>query len=230
MKDFTLILGELIDAIDLTIQVESVVADKVFLCKTLFLRELRIIEDEFGNEYTVTDVLNDEWITVDPIGGAPSPFTGETVICPDITYLFGSPSSTNSEYSGIEVDSGDKTPLIWLLENYTEKLFGRMSSFEREVSPRLFFMDETDEEDWSNEEHHAFSIQPMMNLADEFLLTVKKNRKFKRLEDTGMIPRARFGRYVDNRGNEKTIIDEYFSGVELQPTLIKYKETSCINC
>ena len=46
MVDFTVILAELIEAIDLTIPVESVVADKVFLCKTLFLRELRVIEDE----------------------------------------------------------------------------------------------------------------------------------------------------------------------------------------
>jgi len=227
MKDFTIILKELIDAMDLTIAVNSVVGDKIYVCKTLHLRELRVIEDELGNEYEVQDISNDEWIQVVALNGAPDPFEGSTVVCPPVYYLHGTPVTTNSEYSDLATESGNKTPFIWLWENYREDIFGIRSSIEREIKPRIFFMDETDEEDWTNEEHHKQAIQPMINLANELLRTIRNTPIFKRGFDSELMPRSRFGRFVDPEGNEEQIIDEYFSGVELQPTLMKYKQYSC---
>ena len=124
MKDLTDILEEIVDSMDLTIPVSYVLGDKIFVCKTLHLRELRVIEDENGNEYNVLDVLNDTWIQVEPIGSSPVPFEGETVVCPPVQFMFGTPRSMDSEYASIAVESGDKTPLVYLLEPYREVTFG----------------------------------------------------------------------------------------------------------
>lgn len=227
MKDFAIILQELIDAMDLTTTVNDVVGDQIFVCKTLHLRELRVIKDELDNEYTVVDIANDEWIQVTPIGNAPDPFEGETVVFPPVYYIFGTPLTTNIEYDQLHVESGQKTPLIWLWENYRETYPGIRSSIEREVRPRIFFMDETEEDEWTNEEHHKWAIQPMMNLSNELMSTIDGTPIFKRTETSELIPRSRFGRFVDPEGNEEDIIDEYLSGVELQPALVKYKQYSC---
>jgi hypothetical protein len=230
-KETTVLLRELLDAMDFTVSVADVQNERVFMCRTLHLRELREVQDESGNRYTVTDFLNNEWIDLEAIDGAPIPFEGETVICPPLTYLYGTPSSTDDDYQQINVESGQKTPLVWYWWDLgRDNWFGRKSSLDVQFRPRLVFLDETDEYDWSNEEHFTNSIQPMFNLTELFIETVNSNRIYKTLEDFDRLKRARFGRYVDPQGNDALIIDEYLSGVELQPTLIKYKQYSCKNC
>ena len=230
-EETTVIIEELLESMDLTIPVTDVQVDTIFLCKTLHLRELREIEDELGNEYKVVEVLNNEWIRVEAIGASPVPFEGETVVCPSLTYLYGTPSSTDSDYQQIDVESGEKTPLVWYWWNTDrEPHFGKRSSLDREIKPRLVFLDETDDGDWSNEEHFTFSIQPMFNLVELFIETVNNDRMFKTLQNYETIKRPRFGRYVDPKGNEGLIVDDYLSGVELQPTLMKYKKLGCNNC
>lgn len=231
MKDFTDILEEIVDSMDLTIKVDSVVGDKIFVCKTLHLRELRVIEDENGNEYEVLDVSNDEWIQVEAIDASPATYEGETVICSPVQFMFGTPRSMDGEYQMISVASGDKTPLVYLLEPYRELNPGDRSNIEREVTPKIFFLDETgDDEGWTNRDHHKMSVQPMLNLASLFMETVNKNRMFKRVEQSSSLPRVRFGKHIDQQGYEAEIITELLSGVERQPTLIKYKEKGCQNC
>ena len=231
MKDFTDIMEEIVESMDLTIPVSYVLADKLYLCRTLHLRELRVIEDESGNEYQVTDVLNDTWIEVEPLGSSPLVFEGETVVCPPVQFMFGTPRSINGEYQQISVDSADKTPIVYLLEPYREIFKGIRSAIEREVTPKLFFLDETgDDEAWTNRDHHKISVQPMLNLSNLFLETLQNNRIFKSVSETSNIPRVRFGKHIENRGYEDEIIDELLSGVERQPTMIKYKETSCRDC
>lgn len=230
-EETTVLIERLLAAMDLTIPVTSIQGDQIFLCKTLHLRELRVIEDELGHEYTVTEVLNNQWIKVEPIGSAPVIFEGAQVICPALTFLYGTPSSTDSEYQQIAVESGNKTPLVWYWWNTDrERFFGTRSNLDREIKPRIVFLDETNESDWTNEDHLNYSLQPMFNLVQLFLETADQNRTFKKVENFETIKRPRFGRYVDPRGNEGLIINEYLSGVELQPTLINYKLTSCANC
>lgn len=225
MEDFAKIIEEKVQEIDLQLRVTSQQGNKLFVCRTLFLTPKYEVQDTQGNEYKVTDFLNNEWIEVTPIGEAPDPFNDDFVICPDVFYMHGTPRSVNDEYDSIRVDTKEKTPMIWLNENYRERPGGRESSIEREVTPQLFFLEETNEEDWNNGEHHRLAIQPMSNLVDEFLKTFKNDRRFKRLDFIEKVPRPRFGVYVNEQGNTDKIIDEDFSAVEVQPTLIKYKES-----
>lgn len=227
MEDFTKILGDLVAKMDLTIAVNSQIANKIFVCNTLHLNTQKTVIDSQGNEYQVSNWANNEWVELTPINGAPDPFNDTLINCPPVTYLYGTASSTNDEFSQIEVRMGEKVPLIWLYQNFKEKKYGRGSSLEREVAPRIFFLDQTDVVEWTNEEHRRQAIEPMANLADLLIATIEKDRKFKSIENTEQTQRPRFGVFIDDRGNERKILDPDLSGVEMQPTMIKYKSYSC---
>lgn len=229
MEDFTTLIAQLIESIDLTIPVREIDVNRnrVYLCKTLFLTTKYKVTDSERNEYQVTDWSNNEWVELSPIGASPDPFNDVVIECPEVYYLHGTPISVNSEFMQLDGNVPDKTPLVWLNENYREELPGRGSSIEREVTPDLFFIDEQGQS-FTNADHHRFVIQPMLNLYFAFVEAVKEDRRFKRIDTTMTIPRSRFGVYFENRGNERKIIDAPLSAVQVQPTLIKYKE-AC-NC
>jgi hypothetical protein len=227
MKDLTEILKEVVDKINLELNVIDIQGNKIFLCNTLHLAVEDIIEDGNSNKYQITEMTVNEFIVVIPVDGAPDPFNSSIVVCPPPVFLFGTPASTNNEYLALDADSAEKLPLIWLLENYEETFFGRESSIERRSAFRIFFLDETDEEEWLNKEHHQLVIQPMMNLCEAFIDAINADRTFKTFEQVTKIPRVRFGVYRTNQGNERKIIDENISGVELAASFEKFKTYNC---
>ena len=227
MEDFANILRDVIASIDLTIRVKSIVGDRLYVCSTLFLTTKYKVQDTFGNVYQVTGWSNNEWIEVSPIDGAPDPFNDYAIVCPSIVYLHGTPITVNQEFAKLPGNVPDRTPLIWLNENYREETFGRGSSIEREVTPDLFFIDEMSSS-WTNADHHRYVIQPMNNLVEAFEKAVKADRRFKSIETGAQTPRSRFGVYFENSGNKRKLIDASLSAVQKQPTLVKYKE-AC-NC
>lgn len=226
-KDLSVIFEEQIAKINLILTVKDIQGGRIYLCETLHLTLKKLISDSSGNLYMITDFLLNEWIDVMPYAGAPAVFVSETVKCPEICFFSGAPASINNEYLDKEADTRDKTPLIWLLENYEEDFFGRESSVERKSRFRLFLLDETDEVEWTSKQHHTNVIQPLMNLCDKLVEVFQDDRTFKTIEIFTKIPRVRFGKYVDSHGNERKIIDEDFSGIELAASFEKFKTYKC---
>jgi len=225
MVSLTDLIKEKVSNIDLDIKVSSVVGSRVYVCKTLFLSIGKIISDENGFLYVVTDFLNNEWVELEKVTPtAPMPYEGTKIICQKIHFFSGTPTSVNNEYHQMEKLADNKMPAVWLNETYLEKTFGRGSSVEREVTPQIFFMDQANEQRWTNEEQHRLVLQPLNNLQERFYETFKKDRMFKTIIENKIIERARFGVYIDNKGNVNKIINEYVSAVETQPTLIRYKK------
>lgn len=223
MEDFSELMRAKVNQLDLTIKLKRQEGNKLYVCKTLHLKPGRIIYDENDFVYQVEDLKSNEWILVTGVGVGPEIFEGKDINCPPVYFLTGTPSSVNSEYQQIEKHARNKMPCVWLNENYEEDANGPGSSVERVVVPQLFFMDETDEKRWTNEQQHKMALQPMSNLADHFFESFKKDRLWKRLTPVKKTPRARFGVYIDGRGNDRKIIDEYISAVETRPTLTRYK-------
>ena len=223
MVDFSELMRQKVDNLDLIIQVKRQEGNRLFVCKTLHLRPGRTISDENENPYVIEDFQDNEWILVVNAGNGPEIYEGKQIICPRVHFLTGTPSSVNSEYTKIEKHARNKMPCVWLNENYEEDVKGPGFSIERVVVPQLFFMDEADEKRWTNEQQHKMALQPMANLADHFFESFKKDRIWKRLAPVKKTPRPRFGVYVDGRGNDQKIINEYISAVETRPTLTRYK-------
>lgn len=223
MEDLTEIVKNIVDSIDLSIDVNSIVGNKLFVCETLQLTIGKIVTNQSNDEYIVIDFLNNEWIEVEPYGATINPFDDTVVNAPDVTYFYGTPASVNNEYLQIDARTKKKTSFIWLLENYEEEFGGAESSIERKSKFKLFFLDEANEPKWINAEHHRFVIQPMNNLIKAFTNAISENPIFKNFTTVSTKPRARFGVYTVNKGNTKKIIDEDLSGSELSIDLEKFK-------
>jgi len=223
------IVRQIIDRIDLNIDVKSIVGNRIYVCDTMHITIGKVITDEFGNEYRVTDFSFNEWIEVEPKDGAPDPIVTSYIVAPSILYLHGSPSSTNNEYAKISNRTLAKTPFIWLLVSYEYDLLPADSSLVASYNARLFFMDWANTPKWKNDQHNDLVIKPMENLSNAFIKVIEDDYTFKRLEAYTKRPRPRFGVEITDKGSDKTIIHENLSGIDLSVKLEMYDTTLCCN-
>ena len=218
------IVRSIIAEINTTLSVLSIDANKIFLCNTLHLTIDDFVEDEFGNQYRITEFKINEYIIVEPINHTED-FSGSIVIAPDITYLHGDPKSTNEEYGQRDQLTRNKTPFIWLVESYNYNKPKSDSSIDGSFNARLFFMDWANTEKWENDDHNNYVIKPMENLVRAFLSVIENDFNFKTLEDVNSFIRVRFG---DKESRpDALVIDEDLSGVDLSFKIEVYDLATC---
>lgn len=222
------IIKGIVSNINLEIEVISIDVTTVYLCSTLHITVGSTVGDGLGNNYEVTELMDDAYIKVSPLGVAPA-FNGSIVIAPSLTCLHGSPSSTNDEYLDIQQVSRDKTPFIWLVESYEYEMQALDSSVIAKYDARLFFLDLANEELWINDQHNDLAIKPMENLQKAFKNVIDNDFSFRRLGNYRVRVRPRFGVEVTNKGSNDKIINEDLSGVEVNMTIELYDLSIC-NC
>ncbi len=221
------IMQTVINGSNLKIEVKEIIGAQVFVCgSTLHVTIGKTVTDTFGNEYTVTDMLINEWLELTPI--APAPAFADSVVCAaPINFLHGTPQTVNNEYQILSNVTEDKTPFVWLLENYQYTQPQADSSLAGIYEVVLFALDWCYEEEWTNTQHNELVIKPMENLANELVNSIKNDFQFRRIENVTIRPRARFGVEVTNRGNRQKIIDEALSGVEIRFSLEVFDVSLC---
>lgn len=208
------IIRDIVDSLDLTTTVE-VDGNLLTTCKTLHVRKHSIVKDGANNTFKVTDFVNNESITVEPLGSYT--WSGTVLTAPKPLFIQGKSMSTNEEYLDISNATRDKTPLIWLVRGYREKHYGKLEALSFSVEPLIYFLDEAYSEKWLNDEHDINAINPMYNLCQLFVNKVKKSNAFNDLVDYSIDDEPRFGvRYSAEKGNRKRIIDDDLSGVGLR--------------
>ena len=220
-------IGEIISKTNLTVVVKEIVGSKIFVCKTtLHITIGNTVKDTANNEYTVSDMVVNEWLELTPLGSSPV-FNDSVIIGPPITYLHGTPSSTNIEYVKVDPMTVNKVPFAWLLEVYQYDQPGPGSSLAASFSVVIFFLTWGKEVEWTNQQQNERAIKPMENLANSFLEAIEADYTYKTLQDVTIRPRSRFGVEVTNKGSERKILDEDLSGVEMRFTLELYKVENC---
>jgi len=137
--------------------------------------------------------------------------------------IVGTPIATNIEWTKYSNDLTTKTPLIWLLENHTEKVYGAEASLERDINMKILFLDETNILDYTIEQHRQQVVQPMISLQEEFVKVIDKNAIYKRLKDFNRDTFSRFGKETEN-GMIKNILDANLSGVMIDISVPKFKD------
>lgn len=217
------IFRSIVANIDLKIKVKSVNGFIVYVCDTKHITIHKVIEDSDGKTWKVKDFKQDEWVELTPLDGQLA-FEATHIFAPKPLFIHGNASSANSEYLRVSQITLEKTPFIWLLSGYTEREFGVMSAIGLEVTARLFFMDETNEREWINDEHLKYTIKPMRKLAGLMVEAIEKDGRFPTLTERSFVDRARFGVEVVNKGNASKIIDDDLSGTQLDLPLKIYKE------
>lgn len=224
MIEFSQIFTEIVQGINREIVIDSIstMGDStlIFTCNTKWARAGKTLElknGQFSFNNVIEEVQTNFFIKIKGIVS----FSEAYVNFPfNIT---GTKIATNLEWTKASSFAIDKTPLIWLLDNFEETEHGRESSLERSVECKVFFLDETDIKNYYTNDHKVQVIQPMIALKDEFLSVIAKNRKFKTVDDDRIKYFSRFGT-ESPQGFEKNILDANLSGLVLSVTLRKYKE------
>ena len=220
MSNLVDLVRGIVDSIDLNLDVNNIDGDKVYLCNTKHLTVGSIVKDELGNEYTVTAISLNEWVEVISFEGVM--FTGELLVSPPITFLHGSPNSTNNEYHNLAQLTSDKTPFIWLLGGWEYTKPSRSSAFKAKYNARLFFMGWYSLKRDLNDQHNELLIKPMANLVDEFIDSANAMQGLQTIEDVTITERTRFDSKKD-----KKIINEDLSGIDLKIKLNIYDFNLC---
>lgn len=219
------IVENVVANLDLTTKVEAS-GNTLTTCDTLHLRKYSVVKDESNNTFRVDSVTINEQIVVTPLGSYT--WSGIVLTAPEPTFLQGEWMNANSEYLDMSNRSAKKTPLIWLVRGYNEDHFGRESSIDFEVDPIIYFLDETPESGWLQDDHDKNAINPMYQLCEKFVKTLNRKVFIDEIQTYSIKDVPEFGVKVGNKGSDRTIIDDYFSGVELRVDLRVFD--NCSKC
>tara|TARA_R110000803_G_scaffold25278_3_gene60352 strand:+ start:266 stop:958 length:693 start_codon:yes stop_codon:yes gene_type:complete len=221
-KEITNIIGELVAKIDnVCIGIYDSVTTFTMICDTKYLRVGKKVTNEAGDEYMVTKVVEDEYIEVTPLLVG-SPNLDGKIYLPPPFYISGTKMATNREWTISTSDMTSKTPLAWLLELIRLEKQGRGSSVNWRSDLRMFFLDETDIQNYYTKDHRDNVVEPMSRLAQLFMKVIDEDLTFESIDDYELITFSRFGVETE-RGMFENILDANLSGVELRLTLGKYK-------
>lgn len=220
------LIQDFVNEMDLTGEVLESTATSITVCNPLSIRVGRIITNPTAQQFRVTSVSGDV-IELEPVGHV-DPWTGTTFTVGDPTFLQGEQMMANAEFLEMDTNTFNKTPLIWLVRGYTENHKGLESNIDYDVAPVIYFLEESNPDEWVTSEHDSNAVNPMYRLCQRFMDTLKNSPKINEITNYAITDRPKFGVKVGNKGSESMILDDYLSGVELRLTLEVFD--SCTNC
>jgi len=186
------------------------------LCKTYWLNVVDGSSRTYTFDgYTLVGVVKNTSITV---SGTSMP-TSKVIPIREPNYFHGTVTDTNGELN-LKTTNSDKVPLAYLLEPFEETYYGINSQLDRSSTIRMFFLDEANFSGWKTDEHYENVVNPMREMVNYFVDEVaNKTSWINEIEEFSTTDRVRFGVYVSEKGNEKTIFDSHLTGIELRITL-----------
>ena len=196
--------------------------NKTFLCDTKWAREGKLVTDAQGVKFVIKQIQYDEWIIAEPLGNGGETLDGVFYISQPF-FMTGTKLATNREWTLADTNLENKLPMIWMLEIISETGYGRVSSFERGIETKLFFLDETDPSQYYTKQHRHQVVVPMQKLMTNFLKVVNEDRMYQAVDSYRYKTFSRFGVEQD-KGVIENILDANLSGVALEVTLSRYKE------
>ena len=159
------------------------------------------------------------------ISGTAEPTGIISIELPRLHYFHGTAIDTVGQLSRLNLTT-DKFPMVYLLEPIEDSFNNDDNlSLDRSSRVRLFFLSETDEDNWDNDQHYAYSIIPMKNEVINFINHLDEVSRIGKFEDWRAINHAKFGVQVNEKGSVKRIFNDNLSGVELRIDLPIKKET-----
>ena len=194
-------------------------------CNTGWIR-IKSIVSIGGNDFEVTSFVQGESFTAtstsDPAGET-------TFTLPNVNYFHNTRFGQRAEVGEIP-DINDRVPMFWLYEVFEETFNNDDELVLDRTSPlRLFFLDNSNFEDWNNDEHYTFIINPMLNLAESFIEFLKNNPRIQQFEQHLVTSHKNFGEVSDS-GHVASYLGDEVSGVQVRITLPIDKDLTCNDC
>ena len=218
------VIGSLVANIDTSVKINSIVDNgdgsyTIFTCNTKYLKPcIEFIVDSVT--YNVVDEVGKEFVPNRQFTVQGSATITETVIdLPAMKYFHGTVIATSVELDKKQFDT-EKFPMVYLLEiindnfnNLPQDKIDRVSDF------RLFFLTNTDEENWLTADHYTFAIKPMRNMLYQFIDDLNNNENIEEFSNFTAINHAKFGVYSTDKGHTRRILNDKTSGVEVRLNL-----------
>lgn len=221
MRDISVLFEEIVGKIDTSIEIHSYSNKRFYTCNTKWIRVGKIIFGKTAGDAdassVVTNVVKDTYFEIE------SATLVKSVRCPLPFVITGTKLATNIEFAKKDNNLLNKTPLVWLLENHSETIYGMDSSIERDMEMTVLFLDETDVKNYYTKDHRLQVSEPMIALQEEFEKAINKFSLYKRLEKFNRKVFSRFGTETEN-GMYKNILDANLSGIIITYTVSKYKD------
>jgi hypothetical protein len=215
---------EIVNKMNNRLQVTGFANTNIQVCELKWARINKGLIDADENPYiieSINEALDIITLTDDYLGG------NDYVELEMPLYVHGTPKVTNVEWSLLSNNEDAKVPFIWLVEPVNERPFGSQSSIERESELRVFFCDNRDGVNWTNNDIHELRSKALYRMVDEFMKAIDKNPIFKPYTDYSLRNLTKLG--TENaQGFEKNIIDSELTALELRLTLPIYKRSK--NC
>ena len=183
----------------------------------------QILTDDFGAEYAVTEVSENQSITFKKV---PSNLEITTLYLNEPFGIVGTQMSVNQEFTDKSAKLQTKLPLIWLLESTSYRDYGRDNSRLFDADIRVFFLNEYTT-DQRNIDVRASVVKQMDLLSDYFMQIITQTPSFKQVSSVDRREYTSFSIEAEN-GYVKRIIDADLAGVELRFSLTVFKSTK--NC
>jgi hypothetical protein len=236
IKETVDIVEELISQLDIVVKFKSIVDNgdgtyTIESCDTGYLFPCyKFILD--GVTYTVLNEVGKEFVfgVKFTIKGNIIPTATELTL-DALKYDHGTVIATKENLSKIELSS-DKFPMAFCLEVLEDDFNNRNDSrVDRRAPIRLFFLSETDENNWNTNEHYEFSIKPMRNMLYKFIDHLNGSNIIGEFDSYKAINHAKFGVFVSSKGGHtQRIFNDKLSGVELRIDLPILKSRVCCPC
>ena len=221
MRDISVLIDEIVDKIDTSINVTSYSNKRFYTCNTKWIRVGKIVFGKTSGgadaSSVVTSVVKNTYFEIE------SATLVKSVRCPLPFVITGTKLATNIEFTKKDNNLLNKTPLIWLLENHSEKIYGIDSSIERDLEMTILFLDETDVLNYYTKDHRLQVTEPMIALQEEFEKVINNFALYKRLISFNRKVFSRFGTETEN-GMYKNILDANLSGTIITYSVSKYKD------
>lgn len=220
--DTVYIVGELIKKISAKIVVTAISGpdtDGYFTletCNTHYLTPKSEIVLS-GITYKVESIAINESIKISKLKDSNPDPTGTEIILGPPFYIHGSIISTKNELDKL-TDWRDKYPMVYLYEIYRERLIVDNTSAVGYVPRvRLFFMDQTDPQNYTNATQYENVIRPMRSLLYEFIKVAENEGKIvaKLTANPELIPWTNFGAFESEKGTTAKLFSDNISGYEL---------------
>lgn len=235
MRFFADILDELLDAMDMSICVDTVtdLGDDIWrlnICScgsTLHAATDRILTNPSGVEYTIISVVHDVSVTIE---SETTPVVGNWTL-PRPAYRHGTPMTVSAEISKSQSDI-NRFPLVWILEVTSEErstLYDELSNIEMTPDSRIYFLDFADFRSGTSDTLYDNPVKPMGNLADRLISEGNRLGYWDKPTRATYFPWSKFGlnytnpKTADRYSSLSSLVGDHVGGVELRLTVPIYK-------
>jgi len=221
IPDIAKILNEYVSTLSQTIQFNNVIDQgdgtfKIETCNTGTLRPPKCIEIG-SSTYVITELVQNEYFVV----SGPQPITATSYEIQAPFFIHGTPMNASNEL--VKVDYSVKYPLVYLYEIYSENIkVDKSDPTAYSANVRLFFMDETNPQDYLTADQYSEVIRPVRSLVELFLDPILEGSSpyfVEQTSDFSLVPWVNFGKFQTEKGSQAYIFKEFVSGYELKINL-----------